>query len=309
MPLTPPQPIALLDGLITGFRQPPEAPTGAPLVVYLHGGGSSALETIRPERSQLELAARNGFPAFALNRPGYLDSASLGFPGDTDEGWFAASAERLLAAIGELWRRYGAEAPGVVVHGCSIGGAITLTLAAQWTAARDRGEHAWPLLGVAVGDIGQVPPEQVRSRWRETEPAEYVPDLRAWFAGFPMPPSWTLPASRSDTPARIPRDELLEVVGGWPRGWRAVASAVGVPVRYRIGEYDLLWEVGEHHLEEMLAALRTRSPYVDGAIVPGAAHPIPAGPLGAAYDLGVLAFAERCRVAASIPELLTDRRA
>lgn len=305
-----PEALTLLDGTISGFLQIPGTAGDRPLIVFIHGGGSSALETLAPGHSQLGLAADNGYPAFALNRPGYLESESLGFPGNTEEGWFAATAERLDEAIAELWERYGSGSRGVVVHGCSIGGAISLTLAARWGAAEDRGEARWPLLGVAVADIGHIAPDYVRTRWHQTEVAEYVPDLRAGLGDMPTAPEWTLPAgSRPDRPARIPRDELLEVVGGWPRNWQTVATTILVPVHYRIGEWDVLWEVSEDIVDDMVAALRTRSPYVDGAIVRGASHPIMAGPLADAYNFQVLAFAAVCHAAAERPAIITERRA
>ena len=154
-----PEPLTLFDGRISGFQQIPGNAEERPLIVLVHGGGSSALETLIPGHSQLGLVAENGYPAFALNRPGYLESPSLEFPGDTDEGWSAATAERLDDAIAELWERFGGKSCGVVVHGCSIGGAISLVLASQWSAAAGRGEARWPLLGVAVSDIGHVAPD------------------------------------------------------------------------------------------------------------------------------------------------------
>jgi pimeloyl-ACP methyl ester carboxylesterase len=301
--------LTLLDGRITGFQQIPEDSGDAPLVVFVHGGGSSALETLVPGHSQLGLTAENGYPAFALNRPGYQQSESLGFPGDTDEGWFAATAERLDDAIAELWERFGSLSRGVVVHGCSIGGAISLTLASRWSATEARGETRWPLLGVAVADIGHVVPDYVRDRWLRTEVAEYVPDLRSGLSDMPTPPAWTLPSGDGpNTPARIPRDELLEIVGGWPRNWHAVASTILAPVQYRLAEFDVLWEITDDIVAEMLGALETRSPYVDGAIVRGAAHPIMVGPLGDAYNYQVLAFVALCHAAADRPEILTQRR-
>jgi pimeloyl-ACP methyl ester carboxylesterase len=305
-----PESLTLLDGAITGVQQLPADAGGAPLVVFIHGGGSDVSETLIPGHSQLGIAAENGFPAFALNRPGYRGSASLGFDGTRDDGWFEATAARLDEAIAELWELHGAGSTGVVVHGCSIGGAISLTLAARWSRAEASGETRWPLLGVAVTDIGHIAPAYVGARWHETPAAEYVADLREALADMPTVPEWTRSGRAKTEPSPIPRDELLEIVGGWPRGnWRRAASAIVVPVHYRLAEYDVLWEVSPEIVTEMLDALRTRSPYVDGAIVLGAAHAIAAGPVGDAYNYQVLAFVALCRAFVERRQILTERRA
>lgn len=305
------QPVALLDGKITGFQQFPNRATDQPIIVFLHGGGSSAAETLIPGHSQLGLAAQLGHPAFALNRPGYLDSPALGFPGTTEEGWFAASAERLDDAIAEIWRLHSDAAPGIVVHGCSIGGGVALTLASRWTATADRGEERWPLLGVAVEDIGIVAPQAVVERWRQTEPTEFVPDLRVGVADLPLPPTWTttpIPDDVPDVPARVPRDELLEVTGGWQRNWRGVATSIRVPVHYRLAEYDVLWEVNDALVDEAASAFRTRSPYVNAGVTPGASHAIMVSPMADAYNLQVMAFVAQCGRAARTPQVLADHR-
>ena len=79
-------------------------------------------------------------------------------------------------------------------------------------------------------------------------------------------------------------------------------------MHYRLGEYDVLWEVSNDILAEMLDALRNRSPYVNGAIMHGASHPITAGPLGDSYSFQVLAFTALYHVASRRPEILTERR-
>lgn len=300
------KPLTLLDGKVTGFAEIPDDSADRPLVVFLHGGGADALETMLPGHSQLGVVAHNGYPAFALNRPGYRDSA-LPSRSEGSDGWFAASAQRLNDAIAELWEQVGERSRGVVIHGCSIGGAISLTLASQWSANAERGDARWPLLGVAVVDIGHIVPERVRAQWHNTEDGEFVADLRA-VADLPTPPTWSLPIlQRPDAPARIPRAELLEIVDGWQQNWRSVASTIAVPVHYRLAEHDVLWEVGDEIIDEMLDSLRIASPYVDGKIVPGASHPVMDGPLGQTHTFETLAFTALCHAASVRPEILADR--
>lgn len=296
-------PIALLDGAITGIAAAPPEPTGLPLIVYVPGGGSSVLGVDVPGHSHIAEAVRNGFPAVALNRPAQRDSAPLDLDPGADSGAFAANAERLEAAIAALWPSYADGAPGVVVHGCSIGGAISLHLAARWSADP---APSWPLLGLATSDIGQDPPEEVVATWRGLPDVETI-DLLDHLGGLTPPPAWTRapglpPASAPTMP--IPRAELLEVVGGWPREWREICAGVRVPVHYRLAEHDRLWNVSEDRVAAVHDALRTSSPYVDAAICQGAAHNLPASAVGRSYILEVLAFAHRCLAFERVPQLL-----
>ncbi|MFT4216907.1 MAG: hypothetical protein QM619_06940 [Micropruina sp.] len=97
----PDEPLRLLDGLIAGLRFAPAEAGDAPTIVYLHGGESQASDAV----VQLGAAAYNGYPGISLNRPDYLDSASLGMPYDQDEGFYLASAKRLDDAIALRGRR------------------------------------------------------------------------------------------------------------------------------------------------------------------------------------------------------------
>ncbi|MGP3535140.1 alpha/beta fold hydrolase [Microbacterium sp. RD1] len=307
-----PIPITLLDGAMSGFAQLPDSPNDLPLVVFLHGGAFNALSTMIPGRSQLGLAVEHRYPAFALNRPGYMESAPLNFDGISDAGYFAASAERLDDALRELWDRYGDGRPGIILHGCSIGGAVTLTLAARWSDSLRAGTATWPLLGVAVVDVGHVAPSYVAAAWDSLPAGEFITaDPDKMLSALPSsPPAWTLPPSGGPSlpPLRVPRNELLEIAGGWTRDWESTAARITVPVHYRISEYDVLWDVTPEIVDEMARALETASPYVDAAIVLGASHPVHVGPVGLSYNFEMMSFFEFLRAASSTPQLLTERR-
>ena len=118
---------------------------GAPLLVALHGGTYSG-EYYRiagsAAGSYVDVANRNGFSMLVLDRPGYG-----GRPRDLlpeDENTFARQAELLDAAVGEMLQ--GIDASSVVLVGHSIGGMISLELAAR--------RPSWPLVGVAVTGMG-----------------------------------------------------------------------------------------------------------------------------------------------------------
>jgi pimeloyl-ACP methyl ester carboxylesterase len=294
--------LSLLGGAITGIAARSEHSTELPLIVYVPGGGSSVRAMDMPGRSHLAAAAANGFPAFALNRPGQLDSAPLELDPRADSGAFAANAERLEEAIAELWAARGGDAAGVVLHGCSIGGAVALHLAAAWSD----GERRWPLLGLSVSDIGQAPPQEVVSAWRGLPEVETV-DLLDHLGELRAAAPWTRPqgAPAASAPSMpIPRAELQEVVGSWPREWESVCRAISVPVHYRLAEHDTLWEVSEELVESFAAALRCSSPYVDAGICQGAAHNLSANVVGPSYVLEVVAFAHRCLAFEQVPRLL-----
>jgi pimeloyl-ACP methyl ester carboxylesterase len=298
--------VTLLDGKTTGIAALPEETADLPVVVFVHGGGATARSFDIPGQSQLVRAAQNGFPAYALNRPGYGGSETLGLPPDSDTGGMRAHAERLDQAVAELWDRHRETAPGVVVVGSSVGGAVSLHLASLWSGQDQPG---WPLLGLAVADIAQLPPKNVLDAWHSSVVKERT-DMSELQAQLTMPPLWALAPYQFGLQSMpgilepVLRAEAMEVVGGWVREWRRIASSIAVPVHYRLGRLDTMWTVRQDLVDEFADALRTGSPYVDAALFSGAAHGIADSVVGHEYCLQVLGFAERCAVAAVIPELL-----
>jgi len=296
--------LTLCDGLITGL-----ASTGGkanlPLIVMLPGGGGNAAQFDAPNRSFLATAVANGFSAIALNRPAQGDSAPLDLNCNSDSGVFAANAQRLLSAIDEIWKTESAH-PGVVIYGSSIGAAITLHMAAAWSNSK----RPWPLLGIAVADIGHVAPPILVDTWRGLPPVNII-NLADYFAVFLAGvPAWAMPrrpppqAAMPPLVLPVPRAELQEVVGGWIRDWKNICSQISVPVQYRLAKHDTPWVVSEQFVQEFTDALKKASPYVESAIVPGSMHVISNGPVATSHMLDVLSFVSRCAVAVQIPEVL-----
>jgi pimeloyl-ACP methyl ester carboxylesterase len=298
--------ITLLSGKTTGIAALPEEATDKPVVVFVHGGGATAKSFDIPGHSQIQRAAQNGFPAYALDRPGYGGSETLGFPVGSDTGVMQANAERLDQAIAELWKRHSTTAPGVIVVGCSIGAAISTHLASQWSAQNQPG---WSLLGLAIADIGQLPPKDAVDAWHST-PAEERIDMSTLQGRLAVPPLWALAPyqfglhSLPGILESVVRAEGMEAVGGWLREWQHITSSITVPVHYRLGEFDTLWIARPDLVDEFAGALRTRSPYVDAALFPGSAHGVADSIAGHEYCLQVLGFAERCAAAVGTPQLL-----
>ena len=276
-----------------------------PLLVMFPGGGSNADAFNLPHASFLKTASDNGYSAIALNRPGQAASTALDLDPMADVGAFDANAARLCEVIDEIWSRKNAPQSGVVIYGSSIGGAIALHAAAKWS----REKRAWPLLGVAVADIGQSPPRAVVDTWT-TLPALETINL-AQYIGlfFSAVPPWAAPAlpprtSLEPPVLKIPRAELQEVVGGWPRNWRAICSQITVPVHYSIAKYDTVWTINQALLDEFTEVLALKSPHVESAIIPGASHGIGLGPLAMSHIFQVLSFVARCHVAGRAPQVL-----
>ncbi|MFC5001877.1 alpha/beta fold hydrolase [Dactylosporangium cerinum] len=299
--------VTLLDGAISGRIAVPDETAETPMLVLVHGGGANALSMDIPGHSFIGTAARCGFPAIALNRPGYGGSSTLGFPADSDDGLLAANASRLIDAIGEAWERYGRNTPGVVVYGSSVGGAVVLHLASQWS---EQSAPTWPLLGVATADVAQKPPQKALDAWHGTPVTESV-NIAALQPLLDAPPLWTIPTYAFD-PSALPgvfapviRAEMMEIIGGWARNWKEIATSITVPVHYRLAQYDTFWQVAPELIDEFATALRAHAPYVDAGVFAGSAHGLADSPAGDEYFHLVLGYALRCAANLRTPELLS----
>jgi pimeloyl-ACP methyl ester carboxylesterase len=296
--------LTFCDGLITALGAT-GGPDDQPLLVMIAGGGGNAAQFDAPGRSYLVNATLNGFSSIALNRPGQADCPALALDPSADSGVFSANADRLLRAIDEIWTTSGSRHSGIFLYGSSIGGAIALHMAAKWSTSK----RVWPLLGVAVADIGQVPPPVLVETWHAL-PADQTVNLADYFSVFfaGIPP-WAVPrepppqAAPGPLVLPVPRAELQEVVGGWLREWKAICGQVSVPVQYSIAQHDTAWRVGDQFVREFADAF-SKSPYVEASIVAGAIHVISNGPVGMSHFFQILSFASRCAVAGRLPQIL-----
>lgn len=275
----------------SGIRATGSRPADAdvPLVIAVPGGTYTASYFDVPGYSLVQRAAALNVPIVALDRPGYRDST----PVEAGDSIILANAEVLDQLIGELWDAYGAGTAGVVIVGHSIGGAVSLALAAR--------QPAWPLLGVAVsGCLLRVPTES-RDAW------EALPDVAVIELPEPMKdvvmfgPDWTyrdpMPQASHVAGAPVPKAELLDITGGWIERVRTVAGRITVPVHARQGEFDKLWISDQSEVDSYAAAF-SAAPTVDARLVRSAGHCIDFHRLGAAFQLEQLAFALSCCVKA-----------
>jgi pimeloyl-ACP methyl ester carboxylesterase len=260
-----------------------------PLIIAIHGGTYTSKYFDVPGYSVLDRAAALGIPIIAVDRPGYGESSPL----PAGEATIARNAQVLEEAIGQIWGTHASGARGIVLIGHSIGGAVTVAIAAH--------RPSWPLLGVSISGIGLRSPPEVGEAWANL-PALSMIDLPLSIKDAVMfGPAWTLeptqPAASYVANALVPRAELIDIVMGWPEHVRALAAKVTVPVHYRQAEFEKLWIMDAENVTSFGAAF-SASAAVSAQMFSSVGHCIDFHRLGAAFQLEQLAFALRCALKA-----------
>ncbi len=268
-----------------------DAPRGpdVPLIVALHGGTYTSEYFDIPGHSLLDRGADLGIPVIALDRPNYADSSPL----QADDSIILANARALGGVLGEVWAAHGASTGGVVLIGHSIGAAVVTAIAAQ--------AQTWPLLGIALSGCLVRVPEQSRAAW------ESLPDIPMIDLPTPMKdqvmfgPAGSygddMPAASYASNTLVPKAELLDITGTWIAGRAATCARVTVPVYHRQGEFDHLWITDDSEIASFRAGFSS-APTIDSRIQPGSGHCIDFHRAGESFQIGELAFALECAVAA-----------
>lgn len=276
---------AVDGGVITGLRVRAADGQGArkPLILAVHGGTYTGKYFDVPGHSLMERAAARGFDVIAIDRPGYGGSTALPDAPDLIQ----KNAEYLLPRVPALLSDFGRDGAPVFVIGHSIGGAITVSMAAL--------QPDWNLSGIAVSGVGlKTPPESA---------AAYAQFPKTYFVELPTPmkdqvmfgPAETqgdgMPDASHVANTHCPLNELLDITGGWQGRVAHVASKVRVPVHTRQGEHEALWLTSPALVDDF-AALFTGSGQVDAGLVKDAGHCIDYHRVGAAFQDSQLDFAE-----------------
>ncbi|GLI26938.1 thioesterase [Agromyces rhizosphaerae] len=266
-----------------------ERAAGAPLVIALHGGTYTSEYFDIPGYSLLDRAADEGVPVIGLDRPNYVGSDPL----ETDDSIILANAELLGEAIGSIWEQYGDGAPGVVLLGHSIGGAVATAIAAS--------KPSWPLLGLATSGCLVRVPQESRGAWESLPPIPMI-DLPVPMKDQVMfGPAGTfgadMPAASHPSNTLVPKVELLDITGGWIERRAEMCAAVEVPVHHRQGEFDALWVTDEGEVDQYRAGF-TSAPSVDIDLQRGSGHCIDFHSPGADFQRSQLEFAREVAKAA-----------
>jgi pimeloyl-ACP methyl ester carboxylesterase len=268
-----------------GYHAPAAAISGLPLLVALHGGTyTSEYFSVAggPAGSFLDIAGRNGFAVLTVDRPGYGESSLL----PENENTFARQAEILDGVIAEaldVW-----PATGVVLVGHSIGGMISLEIAAR--------HPQWPLLGVTTSGNGARIPAGGAAEALGSLPLSGVVDLPVPERDGVMfgPAGSFTEAGRDAAHGSYAPTPFVELVRApvWARErLSTVAAAVQVPVLTVLAEYDALWDSSA----EARADYESRFTVpVSAPVLPGTGHSIDHHLIGAALDLMQLGFAQQC---------------
>lgn len=207
-----------------------------PLLVTLHGGTyNSAYYDVEgsPAGSFNRVAARNGFPVLAVERPGYGDSSTLPEEANT----FPRQAEVLDLAIGKALAELRFSSVVLIAH--SIGGMIALEIAAR--------RPDWPLVGVSATGMGAVIPEGGASEQLGSLDLSGIIDLpveQREAVMFGPPGSYSAEAQEAARTSYAPTPFVeLQLAPHWAGDRLAeLAGAIEVPVHNALAEFDALWD-------------------------------------------------------------------
>lgn len=250
------------DGLCRGvlLSDPATDPTG-PLLVCIHGGGCNGRYFEVAKTSTAAAALALGFPVLLVDRPGYGGNP---VPGGVHP--IRDSVVTVGRFIREVLSKQTPGSAGTLIIGHSIGGAVTLMLAAE---PRDL-----PILGVAVSGLGDVP-RHTSADWPPLPAGQKSPLPETVSSEMFFGPVGTF---GWDAVGRLRRAsepwvlaEIKEMVDVWPSWWRTHAARIATPVHFRLAEHEGIWRTGPEVVVRMAAAL-SGAMHVDAALLPDGGH-------------------------------------
>ncbi len=255
------------------------------LLVALHGGTYTSKYFDTPSSSLLEFCASLGYSILALDRPGYGTATSIPF----DQLSFDGQVPILQQALKEIWDSYGQQSAGMFLIGHSIGGMISLLLAAENPHER--------LIGMNMTGAGGLYNEQTKVAF-----ASVVSDAPTVMMDIAIKvmamygPTWSYPEEQGHyDPERDVPTAAIELVEAQKWGARLpqVAAKVRVPVQFIVPEYDHVWR-GDAEALNHVAEIFTAAPFVDMGIQRLAGHSVELHTLARAFYMKILAFVEEC---------------
>jgi len=257
------------------------------LLVALHGGTYTSKYFDTAPSLLLEFCATLGYSILALDRPGYGAATSV----PQDQLSFDSQVPILRQALGEIWHAYGQQSAGMFLIGHSIGGMITLLLAAENPHER--------LLGLNMTGSGALYNEQTKAAF-----ASLVSDAPTVMMDIAIKvmamygPAWSYPEelAQYDPERDVPTAAIeLAEAQTWGARLPQVAAKARIPVQFIVPEYDHIWR-GEPEALSHVAEMFTSAPFVDVGIQRMAGHSVELHTLARAFYMKILAFVEECIV-------------
>lgn len=255
------------------------------LLVALHGGTYSSKYFDTAPSRLLEFCASLGYSILALDRPGYGSATSV----PQDQLSFDGQIPILQQALAEIWEGYGQQSAGMFLIGHSIGGMISLLLAAE-----NPHEH---LLGLNMTGSGAIYQNQTSAAFATlmNDAPTVVMDQSIKVAVM-YGPSWSYPEELAkldlerDVPCPMPEFKEAQK---WGARLPQVAADVRVPVQFIVPEYDGIWR-GDLESLSHVAEMFTAAPFVDVGVQRMMGHSAELHTLARAFYMKILAFVEEC---------------
>ncbi len=257
------------------------------LLVAVHGGTYTSKYFDTSPSQLLEFCSSLGYSILALDRPGYGSATSV----PVGQLSFDDQVPVLRRALEVVWHDYGQQSAGMFVIGHSIGGMISLLLAAEKPH-----EH---LLGMNMTGAGGLYNEQTKGAF-----ASLVSDAPTVMMDIAIKvmamygPSWSYPEEQAHyDPERDVPTAAIELAEAQTWGTRLpqVAAQVRVPVQFIVPEYDHIWRADAEALSP-IAAMFSAAPFVDVGVQRMAGHSAELHTLARAFYMKILSFVEECIV-------------
>ncbi len=265
------------------------------LLVAVHGGTYTSKYFDTPSSSLLEFCASLGYSILALDRPGYGTATSIPF----DQLSLDGQVPILQQALSEIWDSYGQQSAGMFLIGHSIGGMISLLLAAEKPHER--------LIGMNMTGAGALYNEQTKGAFASlvsdapTVMMDIAIKVRAMYG-----PTWSYPEEQAhyDPERDVPTAAIeLAEAQTWGARLPQVAAKVRVPVQFIVPEHDHIWR-GEPEALSHVAEMFTSAPFVDVGIQRLTGHSAELHTLARAFYMKILSFVEECILYHSIQSSL-----
>jgi alpha-beta hydrolase superfamily lysophospholipase len=258
------------------------------VVLALHGGAATSAYFDHPDQPRLSLlrtGAELGFTVIALDRPGYGASTA-----HADEMTSAARRVDLAYAAVDRLPASRARGAGVFVMAHSIGCELAVRMAAD-------DERGADLLGVEISGTGlhyQPRARELMEGWKR-DGSRRTTGLRdmLWQPARLYPADFLRQAARISSPAPAYEGTVSQ---SWTADFPELAARVRIPVRYSLGDHEMVWRSGSSALA-YVAATFTASPRVAVSEQTDGGHNLSLGLSAMAYHLKVLSFVEECVLA------------